>query len=301
MARATRVAAACLIVAATVVLASSDGARTAPQHRAFRVRAGPLSLRAVRAGRGDPVILLHGFGESLIAWRGVMDGLATHADVVALDLPGFGLSDKPATGYSNDDLAARVLEAMSALGISRATLVGHSMGGAVAIAAALAAPDRVRALVLIDPAVSAATWGLKPPDDSAPGTDWLRAAVTRYETLRPLFAAPHDPAWLAEDSAALAYSPAEDPAYTRSVNAVLREFDFDYLTPGRAARLTLPVLLIWGQFDGLVPVAVGRELVRGLGNASLSIVPRGLHRPHVERPDTVAAMIESFLGRLPPP
>lgn len=289
-----------MVVAAALgamLLSSNREAGGTPPRQALRVTAGRLTLRAVRAGAGRPVVLLHGFGESLISWRGAFDRLAAHSDVVALDLPGFGLSDKPASGYSNDTLAAVVLDAMTSLGMAHATLVGHSMGGAIAVATALRAPERVDALVLVDPAVSAGTWGFKPPRDAASTTDWLRRAIARYETLRPRFTAPHDPSWLAEDSTALAYSPSNDSAYGRAIQAVLREFDFDYLTPARASRLHLPVLLLWGEFDQVVPPQVGRTLLLGLPQATLEVVPRSLHRPHVERPDTVAAMIESFLDR----
>ncbi len=290
-----RVAAVAAIAGAGMCVVSSTGRRGAAPHLAFRVRAGSLSLRAVRAGTGPAVVLLHGYGESLLAWSGVFDRLAQGADVVALDLPGFGLSDKPRTGYGDTALARDVLAAMASLGIAHATLVGHSMGGAVAIAAALEAPDRVDGLVLLDPAVSAGTWGFAPPAGAGGQADWMRAAIARYETLRPRFSPPHDPDWLAESPAAMAYTPAGDTAYTAALEAVLREFDFDYLTPERARALRQAVLLIWGEYDQVVPPAVGRTLVRGLPRARLVISPRSLHRPHVERPDTVSALIAGFI------
>ena len=289
------VAAVAIVGGGMLVVSSSGRLRTPPRHTAIRVRAGRVALRAVRAGRGPSVVLLHGYGESLLAWSGVFDRLAQHADVVALDLPGFGLSDKPSTGYSDTAMAHAVLDAMTSLGIAHATLVGHSMGGAVAITTALEAPARVDGLVLLDPAVSATTWGFKPPAGSGGRADWMRAAIASYETIRPRFNPPHDPDWLAESPAALAYSPAADTAYRTALEAVLREFDFDYLTPARASGLGQHVLLIWGEFDQVVPPAVGRMLAQGLPHARLVVVPRSLHRPHVERPDTVAGLIEAYL------
>jgi len=287
-----------VVVTAALAFSSSGDHATAPFHRAFRVTGDGVALRAARAGTGPTVVLLHGFGESLLSWRATFDRLAADADVIALDLPGFGLSDKPATGYGNERMAAAVLGALDALGVQRAVVVGHSMGGAIAVTLALRAPQRVSALVLVSPAVSAASWGVRPPGTEGVTGDWMRRAIARYERLRPRFTAPHDPNWLGEDSAALAYTPADDPAYEVALQSVLREFNFDYLTPERAARLTIPVLVIWGEFDQVIPRAIGTRIVESVASARLTVVPRTLHRPHVERPDTVAALVAAFVSQL---
>jgi pimeloyl-ACP methyl ester carboxylesterase len=289
-------AAAAVVVLAVVALSTEPAPRhVEPVRAARRVDAGEVTLRVVRGGRGTAVVMLHGYGESLMSWRGVFDRVAAVADAIALDLPGFGLSDKPATGYHNDRMAAAVLGVMDSLGVPDAVLVGHSMGGAVALRVALRAPQRVRGLVLLAPAVSASGWNLPIPSDSARTSDWLRRAVAGYETMRPRFTGPHDPSWLAETDSALAYTPAADPAYGAALRAVLREFDFDYLTPTQAARLRMPTLLIWGEFDHTVPLAVGRALAATMPSARLEVLRRRLHRPHVEHPVDVANLIVAFL------
>lgn len=294
-------AAAAVVGAGLLISQSARAPEATPAHRAITIDAGGLRLRGVRSGSGPAVVLLHGYGESLLSWRGVFDRLARDHDVLALDLPGFGLSDKPAAGYGNDSVAAVIVRAMDAQRIDRAVLVGHSMGGAVALTVTLRAPERVRALVLVDPAVSASAWEVTPPSDSSSSTDWMRRAVAQYEVLRPRFTAPHDPQWLAEEPGALSYSPAGDPAYRIALQSVLREFDFDYLSPSRAQQLTLPILLIWGQFDQVIPLAVGRAMVRALPGARLAVVARSLHRPQVERPEQVGALLHAFLEGLDTP
>lgn len=284
-------AAVSLIALAT----SARQRRPRPSHAARQVRAGALRLRYVRAGHGLPVVLLHGYGESLIAWRGVFDQLSAGADVIAFDLPGAGLSDKPATGYQTDALAADILAACESLGIRRAVLVGHSMGGAVAVAAALAAPDRVAALVLVDPAVMSAPL-LPDTTRTATTREVARGAIAEYEALRTRFDSPHDPAWLAESDRALDYLPAQDSAYRTALTAVLREFDFGYLTPDRAGRIGQPVLILWGEYDTVVPIADGRRLAERLPNARFEMIARSWHRPHVERPNETAAAIVGFLN-----
>ncbi len=269
------------------------------RHRSMAVRAGDLTLRVVRAGRGPTVLLLHGYGESLLSWQPVFDRLDAEADVVALDLPGFGLSSKPAGGYATDSLAATVLRAMDAMGIGRAVLVGHSLGGAVAAAATLAAPSRVRGLVLVDPAVVDAPWLRGAAAASETTRRTVRRGVAEYEVLRIHFEGVHDSAWLAESDSDMAYLPSGDPAYRVALQAVLREFDFAYLTPDRAARLRLPILLLWGAYDPTVSLEQGRALARALPTSELQVIGRSWHRPHIERPLEVAERISRFLRRLP--
>ena len=293
-----RVAGALLAAAATAAIFTASGGRVpASRLRPAVVRVGRLELRTVRSGRGTPVVLLHGFGESLTAWRSVFTQLSENADVIALDLPGHGLSSKPASGYATDSLAADVGGALDAMGVGRAVLVGHSLGGAVAAAVALRAPDRVLGLVLVDPAIAVAS-SLLPDSSTGPSaTEALRAAIAEYEVQRSRFNSVHDRGWLRETDSELAYVPAGDPAYGPALRAVLSEFDFHYITPERARQLDVPVLLIWGSLDPLLPVEGGRRLAAELPRARLAIIPRCWHRPHVERPDTVAALVAAFVER----
>jgi len=244
------------------------------------------------------VVLLHGYGESLMSWRALFDELSHHADVTAVDLPGFGLSSKPEHGYSADSMALSVLRLLDQLGLARAVLVGHSLGGAVAAAVAVQAPERILGLVLVDPAL------VTPPVlagslDSAGEMQGVRALVVAYyQSLRSRFAGIHDPDWLAESPAAATYEPARDPAYFRALVAVLAQFDFEYLTRERAARLTMPTLLVWGAQDPVVPVFHALGLLAMLPRARLEIVPRSWHRPHSERPREVVGLIEGFLDEI---
>jgi pimeloyl-ACP methyl ester carboxylesterase len=291
------VAAALLVAIGLIVLATSTRQHSGPRHHAAYVDLPGIRLRYVRAGRGPTMVLLHGYGESLIAWRGVFDELARHHDVIALDLPGFGLSSKPAGGYTTDSLAAVVLAGMRALGVGRATLLGHSMGGAIATAATLADLDRIDALVLLDAAVVGAPAAI--PDTHLAGTaaGATRTAVIAYEATRTRFNAPHDPQWLAESDTALAYLPADDPAYRAALGSVLEQFDFGYLTAERARQLKTRTLVIWGEFDQVFPVSSGRRVARDLPNAQFVVIGRCWHRPHEERPAETAAAILDFTDK----
>lgn len=268
-------------------------------HQPITLKGNGVLLRGVRAGRGPAVVLLHGYGESLIAWRGVFDRLAASFDVTAFDLRGFGLSGKPYSGYTTETMARDALAVLDDLGVGRAVLVGHSLGGTVAAAAALIAPQRVRALVLLAPAIAPPHGVLAETGEPDGPALWMRNAVARYEALRTRFSPPHEPAWLAESPSAVRYIPGDDPEYLRALSAVLREFNFGYVDSTRRRQLEMPVLLVWGRFDPLFPVRIGRRLVSELPSGRLVEIPRSWHRPHVERPDTIATVIAQFVASLP--
>lgn len=290
-----RVAGAALFCGvALFALSSTDGRETPPALRASTASVGDVRLRFVRAGAGTPVVLLHGYGESLLAWAGVFDRLARNADVIAVDLPGFGLSGKPASGYTADSMATVIASFLDGLELRRIVLVGHSLGGVVAMAMAVRDPSRVLGLALIDPALIA-PWALAEASDSSLTGASLRRVIAQYEVLRGRFSGAHDGAWMAEDGEAAAYQPSSDPAYSIALTAVLREFDFAYLTPERARRLTMPVKLIWGALDPVIPVQTGYTLAGRLPDASLVVLPRTWHRPQTERPKEVANILTGFV------
>ena len=288
------------LVAAVLLLFIATSTRqrsSTPPHTARYVTARGQTLRYVRAGSGPTLVLVHGYGESLVAWRGLFDELARSNDVIAIDLPGFGLSSKPAHGYATDSIAGVLLAALSALGVQRAVLAGHSMGGAVSVAAAVREPGRVEALILIAPAVIGVPAAL-PDSLTEASANAARRAVARYEGLRTRFTPPHDAQWMAESDSALAYLPAGDSAYAAAAAAVLAEFDFGFLTPQRAAALTLPALVVWGEYDPVLSLEAGRRMAAQLPAAEFRVIPRSWHRPHEERPAETGRLMSEFLAKL---
>jgi pimeloyl-ACP methyl ester carboxylesterase len=117
-----------------------------------RVEADGLSLRYLVAGEGPPLVLLHGAGDNSLDWRWVLPALARTHHVYALDLPGSPESARPVADYSPAFFERSLAAFLDALGIERATLVGNSLGGTVALRLALSEPSRVEALVLVSAA-----------------------------------------------------------------------------------------------------------------------------------------------------
>jgi pimeloyl-ACP methyl ester carboxylesterase len=262
--------------------------RTRPVHRATWVEVDSLRLRVLDAGRGDTtLLLLHGYGESLLAWRLLLDRFTRHYRVVALDLPGFGLSDKPDTRYDYSAYAQWLGDFLTRQTRGPVVVVGHSMGGQIAAGLALDHPDRVVAAVLIDPAGGGINTLLTDTGGIAsPATQWVVSAISYVLPV-------HDSAWLAEPADARGYEPVADSNSARAARRVLEQFDFAALRD-RFRDLKQPVLLIWGEQDPTIPLSIGQQVAEWL--PCRRFVPLvTLHRPHQTVPDTVAAEMKAFL------
>jgi len=261
-----------------------------PVHRAEWLAADDVTLRTVRAGTGDTtLLLLHGFGESLFTWRAVVDPLAQHFRVVAVDLPGFGGSSKAAASYTLDDMTRRLVDFVDRWVPGPIIVVGHSMGGEIAAALALQRPEQIRAAVLIAPA----GWGVGLAGVADTMYPSRARAIAWYLSSRAFVLPEHDPDWLHEPDSAADYTLVGDSAYRRAAEAVLTDF------PRSAARerfgeLTQPVLLIWGPLDPVIPYEIADTLVRLIPCSRLATIPRALHRPQVEFPDTVTSLVREF-------
>jgi pimeloyl-ACP methyl ester carboxylesterase len=276
---------------ALALLSLLDHGRPVPPHEAEWLDAGDIRVRAVRSGDGPAtLVLLHGFGESLTTWRALFDPLAASYRVVALDLPGFGGSEKAAASYGLEAMTGRLTSLLDRETSGPVILIGHSMGGLLAASVALARPERVQALVLVAPAgYRVGFWGLA---DSFPTNKAGR--IGRYLGLRAFITPIHDPSWLKEPDSAAGYDLTMDTAYQRVVSTVLEEFDFEGIG-ARFSQLTQPTLLIWGTLDPVIPPAIG-DTIQGLIPCNrLVVIPRTFHRPHAERPDTVLYELRRFL------
>ena len=222
-----------------------------------------------------------------------------------MDLKGFGASPKPADGaYSVHDQAGLLGELILTRSLTNLTLVGHSLGGGVALATTLAlaavAPERIRRLVLIDSISYDQTlpWFirvLRTPGLGELTVALLPPAVQVRMVLRYAF---HDPRLITDDVVAAYAAPIHDSAARGALVATARQL----ILPDMAAftdryrEIDLPVLLLWGRQDRVVPVSLGQRLQRALPRAELHVVDPCGHVPHEERPDTALEVIERFLA-----
>lgn len=281
---------ATLLALASLWHAGGPPDRDPPPHQATSLTLDSLVVRALVAGTGDTtLLLLHGYGESLLTWRAILDRLARHYRVVAFDLPGFGASDKPPGPYSlprMTDWARQVLDRTTPRG--PVILIGHSMGGEIAASLATRAPDRIVAAVLIAPA--GFVLGLGGLVDSM--SDRKARTLGWYEAARSFILPIHDPDWMQEPTALARYDPTLDPDYRASTASVLR--DFDFLALRTAEPITQPTLLVWGELDPVIPITAATTIRSWARCTGLATIAGALHRPHVERPDRFLAAVLPF-------
>lgn len=260
-------------------------------------------LQVVEAGRGPTVVLIHGLAASLYSWRYTMPALVQAGyHVVAFDNRGFGSSDKPTHGYSNADYVGLLFDLMDSLGISDAVLVGHSMGGAIAAEAALAHPERVTGLVLVDPAGFGVRWPfmLRVARWPVVGAlfDRFRGRDATARILKMLYG---DPSRVTDQDVDQYYAPLAEPGAGRALRGVMRTYRFDTLRP-RIDSITAPTLLVWGSRDRLIPAAIGQAVVAEFQRGAFVLVPGAGHAAPEEAPSAFNRTLIAFLSRgLPAP
>lgn len=252
-----------------------------------------IRLRYEIWGVGEPpLVLLHGLGSSADDWFMQLGAFAPHFRCVAVDLRGHGLSDKPAAAYSVGLFAADVAALVRELGCAPAHVLGLSLGGMVAQQLAIAAPELVRSLVLLNTLP-----GLWPPVRATVrlaarrlSVPWRRRSMAEQaaRVAEDLFPRPEHAALRAQARARLA---ANNPAaYQRAVRAIVR------FRPGPALRrITCPVLIVAGEMDRVAPAAYQARLRRALPHARFVSIPAGGHACHIESPEPVNAAVLDFL------
>lgn len=276
--------------------------QTVPAENFVRLPSGQL-VYAERAGHGEPVLLLHGFGASSYAWRGVLPRLASTYRVVAPDLNGFGYTQRPEgfKSYTGFGQVAMLLSLMDELGIERAHVVGHSYGGALALTLAHQHPERVRSLVLIDAAHPkylherrTALAAVKPILGL-----YLRSVALRPENVRQaLENTIHDDRQVTPEVVDAYFERLRVEGATRAYFGLTAPYEAQP-APVVFREIETPTLAIWGQDDPLISVETGLHASQELGDLrSFVVLSDTGHAPHEERPGAVVRLIREFLGGL---
>jgi branched-chain amino acid transport system permease protein len=245
---------------------------------------GDLAIFFVEHGKGMPVLYVHGNTGSCRWYERVLD--VPGARTVALDMPNFGRS-KPMVGEPDIDRYADAVAAfLRARGLDRPVLVGHSLGGAVAMSLAARSPRLIRGLVLVD---SAAPSGLVTPKDRHPLIEMMRTnRVVLTQALRTVVPTLVDEAFfqsLVDDATQMAA-----PAWVGNAEALSR---FDYR--GRLEAFTGPVLVVVGRKDALITEAMARETAAAFTDARLEILEDVGHSVMAENPKRFISIIEEFI------
>ena len=233
-----------------------------------------------RGGAGEPLLFLHGASGAPVIMP-FMNKLAGRFDVLVPEHPGYGLSGEPEWLENIHDAAYFYLDFLKALDLRNVTLVGSSMGGWMAMEMAVRDTSRLNSLVLVSPAGVAAP-GVQPADI------FLMAPE---EVVRSLF---HDPK-LAEARLAEPVTPeAVDIALKNRHTTARLAWEprlHDPFLPKWLHRIDVPVKIVWGREDRILPVKMAEELKRLMPRAELHVLDKAGHLPHAERPDLFCEIV----------
>jgi pimeloyl-ACP methyl ester carboxylesterase len=248
-------------------------------------------------GHGPALLLLHGLGSSHLTWSDVRGAFAENFTVYTVDMPGFGYSDKPAGYASARQEAAFVDHFLSSRGIDRAVVIGHSMGGAVALWLAAEHPNRVERLVLVDVAEigeAAAVFQLTATPILG---DLMLKTTTTPVTMRAIMSDPYVQKQaltpeLSEQYARFYWTPGARQALIEHA----RSYDADRASLRTSlANVHAPALVVWTDADPYFPVAVGEQLRDELPTAELHVIHNAGHLPQEEQPAAFADVVLAWL------
>jgi pimeloyl-ACP methyl ester carboxylesterase len=263
------------------------------------------------AGDGPPVVLVHGMVNASRHWAAVAERLAERHLVIAPDLIGHGDSATPRGDYSLGAHAAVIRDLLSALGIERATMVGHSLGGGVAMVYFWQFPERVERLAL----VSSGGLGdeVSPLLRSAalPGASALISLATHRLVTGNLdragVALRERGSWVGAQLQAVARalrpleSAGQREAFVQTLRAVIDRHGQRVSATDRLYLLRdMPTLIAWGERDRTIPVEHGIAAHRAIPGSRFVTIPGAAHFPHIERPDELAAALEDFIAATEP-
>jgi pimeloyl-ACP methyl ester carboxylesterase len=263
-----------------------------------------LNIHVWSVGNGMPVVLIHGFMSMAYDWRFNIRELGKHFSVYALDLPGFGYSDKPLNfNYSSNGYAEFVASFLDEYNIDRAVLVGNSMGGQIALMACLKYPGRVAGLVLIDSggyphSVEFLPFKLlKAPVIGEFSMALINRTVVKIMLKRGIY---FDGSF-ATDEVINNYHNVYGTVNARKMPPIIMRKimkDEEYIT-SNLKNIKCPALIIWGGEDKVISPSRAEMFRRDISNASAMIIPQAGHMPQIEKSKTVNNAVIDFVTALP--
>ncbi|WP_176595025.1 MULTISPECIES: alpha/beta fold hydrolase [Sphingobium] len=260
-----------------------------------------LRTHYLDAGRGEPIILLHGSGPGVSAWEnwaGLIPVMAQHRRVIALDIPGFGATERKADGqYDMDFWVGHLFAFMDALGIASTPLVGNSFGGMVAMAASLRDSSRTSALILMGSAA-----GDIPMSEAHKLASVYDGTIEKLEEILRIF--PFDPALLTPEMLKRRHAQSIDPEAKKSPHPVpvvkndQGETVFRVSSEAELEAITTPTLILHGRDDRVLPLELAIRVHRAIKTSQLHSFGNCGHWVQLERSDDFVKQVVSFLEKM---
>jgi pimeloyl-ACP methyl ester carboxylesterase len=263
------------------------------------------------AGSGPVLLLLHGVTNSSETWERVAAPLSEHFTLIAPDLLGHGESATPRGDYSLGAHATGVRDVLTALGHRRVTVVGHSLGGGVALQFAYQFPERCERLVLVSSGGLGREVHMLLRAASLPGADWVLPMLTSAPLIdlgrglgsllaRARLAPSGDVEVLGHGFASLDNAGSRQ-AFLHTVRAVIEPGGQRVSAGNRLALASLiPTLIVWGERDSIIPVAHGAAAHEAIRGSRFEVFPGAGHMPHADDPERFARLIVDFCATTKP-
>jgi pimeloyl-ACP methyl ester carboxylesterase len=252
-----------------------------------------VTLNYSEAGQGTPVVLLHGFPLSSAIWREQHQRLSEHYRVIAPDLRGHGRSLAPSGVYEMELLARDVLALLDARLIKKAIIIGHSMGGYVALAACKLAPDRILALGLVDSQAGADTEEARQGRFKMAEKVAAEGSKVVADAMLPKLFAPNLPAGAPIiDQVRQMMLNTPSAGIIGTLKGMAGRADSAALLP----NLNIPVLILTGDNDQIFPPAKAKAMAALITTATFSIVENAGHMPMLEQPQATTTAVRNFLS-----
>lgn len=267
-----------------------------------------ITIHYKKFGTGKPVlILLHGIGSNLFSWEKIIPVLSEQFTIIAYDWVGFGLTTRPKPGtwttdnpYGTSGQVNTLIGLMDALAVEKAVLVGHSFGGSIAGETALLHPDRVTGLILVDPALKIKRRSiLMKLLTRTPKLDWFGHYLSRQIVLQgdnALRKAWHDPSVITPEILEGYYKPLKMAGWDYGLWEFFKAEKINVLA--KAGQIKLPVLIITGSDDRIVPTRSSIELYRWIPGAEMAVIDDAGHNPQEERPSEFISIIQAFIRKI---
>ncbi len=263
------------------------------------------------AGSGPPVVLIHGMLNSSSHWQPVAERLAEGFTVLAPDLIGHGDSAAPRGDYSLGAHAASIRDLLAAIGIDRATVVGHSLGGGVAMQFFYQFPQRVERLALISSGGLGRQVSPVLRTAALPGMSAALSLTIHPRLLSAIRETGHRmrdrgiPAGVYLQALARALRPLETggarEAFLQTLRAVIDPHGQRVSATDRLYLLeSIPTLIVWGERDHTIPIAHGRSAHDAIPGSSFRTIPAVAHFPHLEDPEALARLLLEFIDTTTP-
>jgi pimeloyl-ACP methyl ester carboxylesterase len=284
-----------LVIAALLLLGTSAAAQERPEPAAKDATVFSFRLHYLEAGRGQPVILLHGTGGEGARWMPTIRALAPEFRVIAPDQIGFGQSDKPLTTYHSGVFAGFLAGFMQAIGVPKASIVGQSMGAQVALALAVQNPQLVDRLVLVNGGgfrSGSAASSAAPPDWHARQIANAGTLAESREYLEKLY---YDHSLITDEMVERNLIQRLRSAHTIESMQVAGDRGLGGLTEEQVRGIKAPTLLVWGANDKLSPPANADKLNAVIKGSRKILIDKAGHYPFLEHPDTFNQAVMEFL------